>query len=112
MSAATTLRRKPRHSGHESAAIALTAQLLSGLKTSAADALYLIPCAAPVKYSEFHELQYASNWSGSSFQRRYDGDHGVTWFGTEQQIDQHGREWQRRYSAVVDDFGTLVEVPR
>lgn len=105
-----TQRPRPQHRGDKSAAIALTAQSLSGLKTGAADAIHLIPSAEPLKYSEFSEV-YASNWSGSSFQRRYDSAHGTTWFGFETQIDQHGRQWERRYHAVIDDFGKLVEVP-
>lgn len=111
MSAATTLRRKPRHSSHESAAIALTAQLLSGLKTRAADALHLTPSAKPVKYITCGAL-YASNHSGNSFQRQHDSKYGTTWLGFETQTDQHARKWERMYYAVVDDFGNLVEVPR
>jgi len=104
-----TQRPRPQHRGNESAAIALTAQLLSGLKTGAAEAIYLIPSAGPLRYSEFFD-NYAESPSGSSFQRRHDGTHGTTWFGTERQIDQHGRTWQRSYKAVIDDFGNLVEV--
>ena len=35
---------------------------------------------------------------------------GKTWFGTESATDTQGREWERRFDAVVDDFGTLIEV--
>lgn len=40
------------------------------------------------------------------------GKHGTVWFGDEYFVDEHGREWDRRYRAVMDDFGGLVEVPR
>lgn len=106
-----TQRPRPQHRGNESAAIALTAQLLSGLKTGAAEAIHLIPSAEPLQYSEFG-LLYAYSGSGSSFQRSHDSDSGTTWFGTERQIDQHGRRWDRPYCAVIDDFGNLVEVQR
>lgn len=32
------------------------------------------------------------------------------WSGEEQRTDEHGRTWERRFQAVVDDFGSLVEV--
>lgn len=110
-----TQRRKLQTCGAESAAIALTAQLLSGLRTSAADAIYLIPSSqGPRYYPDWYGLDNsARSDDGSSwFQRRHDSDYGATWFGAETLIDQHGRQWERRYKAVQDDFGNLVEVPR
>lgn len=36
--------------------------------------------------------------------------HDRPWFVEEKRVDQHGRIWNRTFKAVVDDFGTLVEV--
>jgi hypothetical protein len=47
-----------------------------------------------------------------SYQRRHGSEWGIEWFGHEVQVDQLGRAWQRDFDAVVDDFGTLVEVER
>lgn len=33
-----------------------------------------------------------------------------TWFVQDFRHDDQGRQWHRAYAAVVDDFGTLVEV--
>lgn len=109
-----TRRRKPHHSG-ESAAIALTARMLSGLKTGAADAIHLIPSACvPAYHPEWVGLPNSAVTDDGSlcFQRRHDGNHGTTWFGFEKLLDQHGRRWERHFHAVIDDFGNLVEVER
>lgn len=37
---------------------------------------------------------------------------GRHWWGQERRFDEQGRAWRRSIDrAVVDDFGTLVEVP-
>lgn len=105
-----TQRRRPHQRGNESAAIALTARLLSGLKTSAAEAICLIPSSDVPRYCDGAPNFALSARTGSSFQRRHGSEHGTTWFGTERLLDQHGRKWERGYDAVIDDFGNLVEV--
>lgn len=109
-----TRRRQPHHSGNESAAIALTASLLSGLKTGAADAIYLIPSSHVPRYPP-DWICGLDNWASSAdlsqtFNRQHASPHGITWYGNERLIDQHGRQWERSYNAVQDDFGNLVEV--
>jgi len=108
-----TQRRKP-YRGSESAAIDLTARLLSGLRTSAAEAIHLIPSArVPAYHPEWMGLHNSAvtDDDSISFQRRHDSNHGTTWFGFERLRDQQGRIWERHFHAVVDDFGNLVEVP-
>lgn len=37
---------------------------------------------------------------------------GIHWWGQETRVDEQGRRWNRRIDhLVVDDFGSLVEVP-
>lgn len=73
-------------------------------------AIELKPAAAePLRYSEYHGALGGSG-GGAHFSRLHDSTHGTTWYGYEKQQDQLGRTWERRYSAVVDDFGDLVEV--
>lgn len=104
-----TQRPRPQHRGNESAAIALTAQLLSGLKTRAADALTLYPNADAPSYGWDAGSVFA--YAGDSyFGRMFDSPYGTTWFGSDALVDQHGRTWTRSWGAVVDDFGNLVEV--
>jgi hypothetical protein len=99
-----------QHCGpNESAAIAITAKLLSGLKTGAADAIYLIPEVRAPRYTQFSG-NFAFSDGGSRFHRRHDSIDGITWFGAERQTDQLGRVWERPFEAVIDDFGNLVEV--
>ena len=40
-----------------------------------------------------------------------DSTRPTKWWCHEKATDQHGREWSRVIVCVVDDFGTLVEVP-
>lgn len=42
---------------------------------------------------------------------RLHGSEYCTWHGVEHAVDEAGRRWTRNYDAVIDDFGTLVEVP-
>lgn len=117
MSATATQRRTRAYlQPGESAAIALTAQLLSGLKTSAADALYLIPSLHTPRYfpASHHGLDNCACSEDDSlhFQRQHGSPYNTTWFGTDRLIDRFGRVWERRWRAVVDDFGNLVEVPQ
>lgn len=46
---------------------------------------------------------------GFTFSKRYLDD--GRWFWTATRFDQTGRDWRTCGSAVVDDFGNLVEVP-
>ena len=39
------------------------------------------------------------------------GKRGALWWGFEESKDNLGRRWSRSIRAVVDNFGTLVEVP-
>lgn len=37
---------------------------------------------------------------------------GLHWWGQETRLDEQGREWRRKIPLlVIDDFGSLVEVP-
>lgn len=106
-----TQRRKPQHRGGESAAIALTAQLLSTLSHKASSTLVLRPQAArwPMRYLGDESCSYA--WSDAGSFNRVHGSARYSWFCTEKRLDQQGRVWERNYNAVIDDFGNLVEVP-
>lgn len=106
-----TRRRQPHHSGNESAAIALTARLLSGLKTDAADAEYLMP-AGGGNWWFSPDSNFTIQTSGgvhSYFDRDFDRA-GPAWRGNDERLDMKGRTWERRFRAVQDDFGNLVEI--
>mgnify|MGYP000172627114 CR=1 FL=1 len=49
---------------------------------------------------------------GHRFQRMHASPFAITWFGEEKMVAQDGRVWSRDFHAVVDDFGSLVEVPQ
>lgn len=103
-----TERHKPHHGG-ESAAIALTAQLLSGLKVC--DAVQLLP-AAPGDWWFLSTSNFGIHTKGgcSSYIDR-DHDHRTpAWRGEQERIDGQGRIWSRGFRGVQDDFGNLVEV--
>ena len=46
------------------------------------------------------------------YQRTHGNRDGTPWFGHERMVDQFGRLWGRSFDAIVDDFGSLVEVQR
>lgn len=101
----------PHQGRNESAAIAITAQLLSGLKTRTGDTLTLYPSAGAPRYGwDAGSLFAYARGSDSYFGRTHNSPYGTTWFGRDVLLDQHGRKWTRDWGAVVDDFGTLVEV--
>jgi hypothetical protein len=45
------------------------------------------------------------------YAQRYHCELGPYWRGNERRLDEQGRMWERPFTAVTDDFGTLVEVP-
>lgn len=50
-------------------------------------------------------------WNAAVSVGRHHGQpSGETWFGTERAKDAQGRTWERTFVAVMDDFGSLVEV--
>lgn len=56
---------------------------------------------------------FYTNWCSLTLYRRHTDapNPSAPWQGAEKLQDQHGRIWKRFFSAVVDDFGNLVEVP-
>lgn len=48
--------------------------------------------------------------AGISIDRYHQTTERAAWRVREDQVDQYGRRWSRSSDAVVDDFGTLVEV--
>lgn len=66
--------------------------------------------SAPPRYFDFPDALGGYS-DGSFFDRLHGNRQGTTWFGYESRHDELGRKWRRNYNAVVDDFGTLVEVP-
>lgn len=104
----------------ESAALALTAQLLAGIKARSFDSPLLSPRQANqagLRARCWPDLalftQVTCTRTGREryyFDRHHGSALGTTWHGLETLHDNAGRTWTRLFSAVVDDFGNLVEV--
>lgn len=99
------------------------AQLLHQLVQDAADAaapapgsitlLPLVQLQHHADYSSDHRLvAYSCGdvWTSVRWSK-YPNSAMPQWHGREERLDSEGRSWARAFWGVVDDFGTLVEVP-
>lgn len=74
------------------------------------------PCAATLVHNHNHDDLWVDSsdragWE-SYFYRVFDGQAAGFWRGSESRRDSTGRVWTHTFfRSVVDDFGTLVEVP-
>jgi hypothetical protein len=97
------------------------AELLHRLQQEAADAV--APAPGTVTLQPMGALSPSSACDGT-YLAAYDASHSSSvtlmhhhgrqslprWSGVEVRRDPDGRRWERSFRAVVDDFGTLVEV--
>jgi hypothetical protein len=96
------------------------AQLLHQLVQDAADAV--APAPGSITLRPQGPLQHREQFSSDHRLTAYSADGSVhwakhpttsmpQWYGREDRRDAEGRRWERTMWGIVDDFGTLVEVP-
>jgi hypothetical protein len=99
------------------------AELLHRVQQEAADAAAPAPgtiVLAPqsgLKFSsessaDHRHIAYADGHQTDVRLTKYPDTAMPQWFGRERRRDTDGRIWERSIWAIVDDFGTLVEVTR
>lgn len=100
---ATAEHRSPAHAtcNNERQLLARIAQLEQAVR--------LLPVAVKPEY--VGACRATSYGDGPNFGRHYEKELNGYWAGQENLKDQLGRTWSRFFKAVVDDFGSLVEVP-
>ncbi len=97
------------------------AQLIHLLRQEAAEAaapapgtIVLQPLARLKAYRDHgacHFIAYSEDFQSSvRLTRYYQWDSEPAWYGHETRRDTEGRTWERTFYALVDDFGSLVEV--
>lgn len=100
---------------------ATAAELLHRLQQEAADAVApapgtvtLLPVGALTPSSSRDATYLFGYGAGHTASVTLYQSHGresqVKWSGIESRYDTDGQRWERSFRAVVDDFGTLVEV--
>lgn len=91
-------------------AISRSAELAQSTESAVQIILLTVP-PAPVRWlRDSNACSIGRLASDTWFQRAHGQNWSAPWFGGIAMVDQLGRKWERKFYAVVDDFGDLVEV--